>query len=155
MQIKNIYLPELILVTKSDSNQPASHPISYSLKKINQTKYKMDLTNVTNPFLLAFYEKYNTDWKAYIVRNAPKNVQVADIQDTLFDENFFTTWFKKSIPENQHIVLNGYMNGWYIDQSGDYSIIIEYRPQMLFYQGLFVSGLVLLITFIFLIKQKI
>jgi len=141
MQIRNIYSPDLVLLKETGTGNQAATPVTYTFKKINQTKYQSDFSNVSQPFLLGFYEKYNTDWKAYIVKNG--------------DNNFFSTWFKKPIPEDRHIMLDGYMNGWYIDNPGNYSIIVEYRPQKLYYQGLIISVITLLIGVFLLVKRKV
>ena len=66
-------------------------------------------------------------------------------QMTFLEPATFETWGKKPIPEERHVLVNGYANSWYItpeDAGGrqDYEIIIEFEPQRLFYIGLTVSA---------------
>jgi hypothetical protein len=47
----------------------------------------------------------------------------------------------------QHFLANGYANGWYIDQPGEYELTLYYWPQTLLYLGIIVSVL----TWVFLL----
>ncbi len=42
----------------------------------------------------------------------------------------------------EHIEVNGYANGWYIDQPGEYDLTLYYWPQTLLYLGTIISALV-------------
>ncbi|GAG60024.1 unnamed protein product, partial [marine sediment metagenome] len=128
--------------------------------KINPTKYKVKVENTKEPYTLVFSESFNKGWKAYIY-NQPSTInhQLYDnITASYFNEeikegthknvfldiNTFETLGKKPIPEDRHLIANGYANSWVImpeDSKGleDYEIIIEFWPQRLFYIGLTIS----------------
>lgn len=135
-KISNLYL-----VAKRDGESGHEDVVKSNYKKINQTKYIVDIKKAETPFILSFWERYNKDWKAYIVdKNFDFNTGSEDI---ILEPTFFETWFRKSVPEDKHIQIDDYMNGWYLDKKGDYSIIIEYRPQIMFYEGAIISTIAL------------
>lgn len=87
-----------------------------------------------------------------------KNFQGTIQNDNLSKGHIWDTWFKKSLPEENHLMANGYANSWWIDleeikKSGQYvenpdgssnfELIVEFGPQRLFYLGLLISGLTL------------
>ncbi len=88
------------------------------------------------PFFLIFSENYHHEWKAYINRAGESM-------------NWFKAFFWESIAEERHLPANGYANAWYIDpeklKSGkDFIVTLYFRPQSIFYLGLFISGGILL-----------
>lgn len=133
--------------------------------KINPTKYRVKVEGAIDPYTLVFSESFHEGWKLYI--NGLKNDELTDYGETvasyfngeikegthrnIFLENVtFETWGKKPIPEERHLFTNGYANSWYItpeDSEGkqNYEIILEFVPQRLFYIGLFVSFLTLVL----------
>ncbi|MDO8657824.1 MAG: hypothetical protein Q7K55_03730 [Candidatus Levybacteria bacterium] len=56
----------------------------------------------------------------------------------VFLEQFNDEW-KLSNPGFLHFQADGYANGWLINQSGDYDLTLEYRPQRFFYIGIFIT----------------
>src|SRR3989344_465504 len=66
-----------------------------------------------------------------------------DIKEKKFRNNFlvpssFDSWGKKSIAEQNHMLVNGYANAWYIapddvDGKKSYTLIIEMGNQRVFY----------------------
>jgi hypothetical protein len=62
----------------------------------------------------------------------------------------WSAWKDKGrIEVKDHFVVNGYANGWIVDQSaiGDrqsFEMVLEFKPQRLFEIGLMISGLTLL-----------
>lgn len=98
-------------------------------RKINSARYAVDVKNPSKePFWLVFNEAYNDGWKAYADEGALKS----------------------------HQVINGYANGWWVDNRKDeFTIAIEFAPQRLLTWGtalsaataacLFAAGGVLLI----------
>lgn len=141
IQIKNvkvisIYVPE-VFVSKNEVPSVAAESPKMSFSRLNPTMYKVSIENSTTPFILAFGESYNEGWHAYIA------------------EDFFQTFFTKPIPQARHYTLNGYSNGWLIDKKGNYTIIVEYFPQKIFYAGLIISGTGLFIAILILVKRKV
>lgn len=76
---------------------------------IGPTKYIVHV-NATKPFMLAFTESYDPLWVAY-------------------SENYFA----RSIP------LYSVINGFYINKTGNYDLVIEFEPQKWFYVGLVIT----------------
>jgi len=133
--------------------------------KFNPTKYKVRVEGAKVPYSLIFSESFNKGWKLYLNDQplATNNQQYREIIASYFndeikesppkniflDKSTFETWNKKSLPEDRHLLVNGYANSWYItpeDVGGkeNYELIVEFWPQRLFYFGLGISGLTLL-----------
>jgi len=98
-----------------------------SYKKINPTKYLVNVENARDPFYLVQLENYDTYWNAKIDKN--------------------------KIEEHEKVF--GYANAWYINKKDNYNVVIEYTPQKYFCYSLFISLVFLLILAIFLIYLKI
>jgi hypothetical protein len=104
-------------------------------KKINPTKYILNIKNATQPYMLSFAEAYDPLWVAY-----------TNDKSNNHDDNF----------KSNSIPLYSIVNGFYINKTGDYTLVIEYQPQIWFSQGLTVSTLSLagiLIAFILARKK--
>jgi hypothetical protein len=104
-------------------NMVSSIPSISDYKKINPTKYVIGIKNATKPFLMSFAESYDPLWRAYSAADTVNNAS-----------NFMTN----SIP------LYSTINGFYINKTGDYTLNIEYEPQVWFVQG----GIISVITMI-------
>ena len=78
----------------------------FDYKKIDTTKYEIRISS-TGPFLLAFAEAYDEYWVAHI----------------------------KGSTKIESIPLNGMINGFLIEKTGNFTIIIEFEPQKWFYIG--------------------
>lgn len=95
-----------------------------------------------------------------------KNFQGTIQNDNLSKGRVWETWFKKPLPEENHLMANGYVNSWIInsdeicknnnscvrnpDGSYDFELIVEFWPQRLFYAGVAVSGATLVLCLIYL-----
>lgn len=77
--------------------------------KINPTKYVTRI-NAPSPFIIALSETHNPSWVCYVN-----------------DERISS------------ILLYGVINGFWINQTGQLEIVIEYKPQKLFYIGCAIS----------------
>lgn len=73
-----------------------------SYQKINPTKYKVHLENISKPTTLVFAELYNNGWKAS---------------------------YKDKAVLTGHIRANIYANAWNVNRMGTFDIIIEFTPQ--------------------------
>ncbi|MCK5123111.1 MAG: hypothetical protein KAQ87_03110 [Candidatus Pacebacteria bacterium] len=90
-------------------------------EKINPTKYRVKV-KADEPFMLSFAENYNSLWVAYI-----------------------------NDKEYEPIPLYSIINGFWIDETGDLDITIEYKPQRWFYIGALISGTTLFLCLGYLV----
>jgi len=96
----------------------------------------LSIKNATRPYIISFAETYDSLWKAYSTKN--ENQKSID-------------YATNSIP------VYGLTNGFYVNKTGDYDLVIEYEPQNWFVRGAMISigGLILLSAItIFLAKKK-
>jgi len=61
-------------------------------------------------------------------------------EQKFFEIDFLKSFLKKAIAEDNHFLVNGYANSWYIrpeDVGGkeEYTLLLEYLPQRSFYIG--------------------
>jgi hypothetical protein len=123
-------------------NPQISPPAQISgYKKINPTKHILSIENATRPYMVSFAESYDPLWRAY-----------ADTDDNNGNNN---THKSDNIMVNS-IPLYSITNGFYINKTGDYSLIIEYQPQKWFVQGAAVSilFLVAMIAGLLLLRKR-
>lgn len=88
-------------------------------------EYEVKISNASSGYILNFMQSYDKGWKAEIVED------------------------KKYKPD--HIVSQGYANGWVIDKTGDYTVKIYYFPQKIILCLFGVS----LLSIIFVIIQSL
>lgn len=77
-------------------------------------------------------------------------------QSIFLEPATFETWGKSPIAQDRHFLVNNYANSWYIlpeDTAGkeDYDLVVEFKPQRIYYLGFFISGATLICCLIFLI----
>ncbi len=67
--------------------------------------------------------------------------------------------FAKPISDENHFLVNGYANAWYIDPkkvgTGNFSITLYFWPQSLFYLGLGISLITLICCLSYLLWQPL
>jgi len=119
-------------------------------KKWGHNKEKSDYT-----------EKYSID---FISKNFKNTIQ----NDNLKKGTITETWFKTPLDNNKnHLTVNGYANSWIVnpssacansdkctknaDGSYDMELVLEFWPQRLFYLGLFLVGMTLLLCVVCLV----
>jgi hypothetical protein len=121
-------------------NGNSSEPYISSYKKIDPTKHIVAIKNATHPYIISFAESYDPFWTAYAIHS--------NTGDGLSnnDKNFKVN----SIP------LYGVTNGFYINKTGNYDLVIEYEPQNWFIQGSVAStiSVVLILLLSMLIVKK-
>lgn len=105
--------PALFLERENGDAVVSIPTINY--ERINPTKYIAHVRDAKEPFILRFNQKYDSRWKAYI---NPANNYLDDIH---------------------HLEIDGYANGWLIQQTGDFDMVISYWPQRIFYLGMVIS----------------
>jgi hypothetical protein len=86
--------------------------VQLNYKRINPARYEIDV-NAGRPFTLVFSETYDPMWKA----------EIAGVKNK----------------ELEHFIVNGYANGWYVNRTGKYTIVLEYEAQKYFELGTIVS----------------
>jgi hypothetical protein len=123
INIDELTMPiESLVISKNNNNNLKNTP-EINFAKINPTKYEIDIKGAKSSYYLDFLDAYNSNWQATVINN---------------DKN-------KSIGSENHFVLNGYANSWRIDETGNYKVILEYKPQKYFYYGLAISTISLVI----------
>ena len=104
-------------------NSPAAKLSGF--KKINPTKYVLDIENATRPYTISLAEAYDPLWTAYEEGSGE-------------NDNFKINSFP----------LFGVVNGFYVTKTGNYTLVLEYQPQNWFIQGATVSILALLLMLV-------
>ncbi len=97
-----------------------------TFKKIDSTYYKVFVKNAKSPFVLSFAERYSPLWEAKI----------------------------KGSVEKDHFTINGYANGWYINNNGDYNIDLVFSTQSKFEKGLIITFFSLLTIVSYLVIDR-
>ncbi len=129
--------------------------------RINPTHYIVHVSAATGPFILELNQQYDSRWKAYLMNFTPgkSNSFSGGSLYTPFDYTFLKTLLISPLPDNSHIEINGYANGWYISKTGDFDVVLTYWPQRIFYAGVIISGIaivtILTIVGYSVIKKKV
>ena len=125
-------------------------------KKINPTKYTVEIENATEPFLLVFSESYHHQWKAYTEDKETEFNEIIASYDKVKEARHemsltpsdISYLFKKPLSDDNHLLVNDYVNAWYIvpkeidkDRDGNFVVTLFFWPQIFFYLGLFISGM--------------
>ena len=111
-------------------------------KKVNPTKYVIDIKQAKKPYMLSFAESYDPNWVAYYANS----------------DNYGNQTDKPNMdPGTVSIPLYGITNGFYLKKTGDYSLVIEYLPQKWFTIGAIISiaTVLLSMTVLFLHRRRI
>lgn len=111
----------------------------------SSTKKTLHIKGATTPFYLAMSEAYHPQWRLVFNNGKVKGLN-----------SWLPTAKPDAIPDSDHIKLNDFQNGWYIDVtkycaeeklctqnadgSYDLEMITEFTPQRYFYVGLIISG---------------
>ncbi len=124
-------IPSLMVKSKQSETDYQDKPLIH-FKKINPTKYEVEIKNAQNPYMLVFSQKYNKYWKIYKKTNI-----------SLFKE-LFNISQKQAVPEEMHFEANSYANQWLIkpecvDNQKEYTLVVEYEPQRLLNIGFAIS----------------
>jgi len=181
LKVERIFQPEILLsrtdIRNSILDIGGTIP-KITFVKINPIKYRVKVEGAREPYTLIFSESFHQGWKLYINELTDSNINgfkyygetIASYFDgeikegthrnIFLERNTFETWGKKPIPEDKHLLINGFANSWYVtpeDSGGkeNYEIIVEFRPQQLFYIGIFISSVALVGCLSYLILQWI
>jgi hypothetical protein len=107
-------------------------------ERIDPTKYKVHV-NASAPFLLVFSEGYHPLWTAYYAS----------------DLGWLDSFWRERVSEQDHFLVNNYMNAWYINRTGEYDLVLYFTGQNTFYAGSIVSIVTFATGLIFLSRSKI
>lgn len=127
-----------VLLPQADESIVKQPLVQYT--RVNPTAYRIDVKEVTEPFVLVMKNNYDNKWKAYI-----KKYQGArgDGRGQGYVDD--------------HFRINGFANAWLIpDLDSEMEIELRYYPQDLFRIGLWISGLGLVgLLIVLIIGMKI
>lgn len=145
--------------------QLANHTPTITYKRINPTKYRLDVFDATEPYALVFSDAFNKDWKLYVRKKDREPLPVRETyldgsigesfhENIFYDAKTFETLKMSSIPEKQHFIANKYANAWYIrpqdsNKASQYTVIVEMVQQQYFYYGLGISVISLVAFFVY------
>ncbi len=102
-------------------------------KRLAATKYVATVPATTRPFLLVFSEAYHRAWQL-AVRQPDGSLR----------------W----LASKQHVPVNSYANGWWVDDVGTGELVIAFRLQRYFWLGLGITGAALLAS-LFLLGHRL
>lgn len=146
LKVVKTYIPYVYNIVHDIYPSVRTAAPSIDFHKKNESTYVVQVSQAQAPYILEFNSTYNTGWKAYILNNEDINFPFMDIIREIIT---------KSIPESQHIKTNGHGNGWIISKTGNYTILLIYKPQIVFYFGIMTSILtILLFASYFIISIK-
>jgi hypothetical protein len=99
--------------------------------KQNPTRYTVRIESIKQPFLLTFLQTYHPGWtiNGYC---GPEKGRV----------------------KAQHLLVNGYANGWWIENLGDCELTLEFLPQRLLLIGGFISISTFLLLLLCIVPRK-
>lgn len=162
-----IMIKEAIQINESTKKSP-----EIVFQQINPTKYIVKVKNAKHPFILVFAESYNKNWQASysdvnvnlgkntkVLSTEMENVKEIPYKNSYDIDNLLFSKSKENRTE-MHFQINGYANAWYLDKSGDFTVVLEFKPQREFMTGILITGisffvcLIILIIFIYRSKKK-
>ena len=115
----------LLLQSKQDNNP------KISFQRISPVEYQLKVT-AEKPFILVFGETYNSGW------------------ELLNGKSDWTQIYFGQPLNASHFMVNGYANGWYIDQVGTYDLTIYFKPQSVYLPSLCLSTTFAIATMVYL-----
>lgn len=113
-------------------------------KTHDPTLYSVDVKNEAAPFLLKFNQAFSNGWKAYILPEAATGSTI--IKAILFQQ---------PLSPSQHVAVDTYANGWIIDKTGEFTVLVFYKPQLYFYLGLAISFISVCFAILYLMFAKL
>lgn len=110
-----------IFLTSTDSVRPEL-AIKVRYQKLDPTHYIVTIDEASKPFILVMSQLYHPGWKA-----------------------------SQNSQELPHLRVDGYANGWRVDNTQGTEIILEYRPQLLMEASFYISLVFLFVSLLCLI----
>jgi hypothetical protein len=145
-------------------------PNRVTFQMLNPTAYRVRIEGAQGPVLLVLQESFHPLWRVHVVRKPccatwwtaePDRVWeyphtgVREIASGLvfLSRELIHGWMAPTIQERQHFIADGYANAWLISEDGNYELLVEYMPQQLFYIGLLVSVITVLVVLAWIIYR--
>jgi len=149
LTVKNLSSP--IFIFEREKKNLIENSAKITFDKINQIKYKISVKNATSPFFLTFSERFSPDWKLYEYSEGKQPI----LSEIFSPVGFFSVsnLLRKPLPEKNHFISNMYANSWYINKTGDFDLVLDYKPQSLFYLGFFISVVTSLVLLVVVLKK--
>lgn len=123
-KISNPFLDVHFLQVESPQ-QKIIEPVQLIFKKIDQTKYIIKV-RASRPYWLVFNETFDKNWVLLKETKSLKN----------------------------HCIINGFANGWFVEDAGNYELVLEYAPEKFYKMGQLTSVVSVIIAFIYLVYPK-
>ena len=120
--------PTASSITEFDSTSNQPPPVLLTYEKLNPALYNI-YVDTSNPFFLVFSDSYDEGWVATVDGH--------------------------QLSENYHFNANEFANGWYINKTGTYTIVLEFQPQKLFYTGTAISLATILVCALYLERHNL
>ncbi len=136
----------------SDAHMELRHPRTLTFERHTNTRVAIDVRGASQPFWLTLREGYDPGWRLNPARHAADGAWSALLPVSR----------APFVSDDQHIALNGYLNGWYVDVpticaqpdscrlnadgTYDMDMTVEYWPQRWLTLGVLVSGCALCIS---------
>lgn len=129
-------------------------PPKLEFKKINPTRYLVDVKGAEGSFVLVFSDSFNKGWKAYIRQKADDERLKAKGEEPL--SALWSAWSDRGnrLEIKEHFMVNGFANGWIVQtgqeakgegqKAQNFEIVLEYKPQILLEAGVLISAVTLL-----------
>lgn len=143
---KQVYKNNLFTVYEQSNPLPIIQSENINYKINNPISYTISFKNMKKDQTLNFYQSFNSNWKLY----TPSKELPLHLEE-------LTYLWKKPLFDASHKIVKGYANLWTIspqyikstlnskdyktnrDGSIDFSLVLYYKPQSLFYNGALVS----------------
>jgi len=103
-------------------------PDSFSWEEVSPTSYKANVKS-DSKFLLVFLESYDPHWMAF-VNGTP-------------------------ISESNHLEVNDFANGWFVNAAGNLTITVEYETQNLLTASVAASTILPVLLVMFLVRKNL
>ena len=131
--------------------EPKEPRARVDFRKINPTRYNVTV-DAQEPFWLVFSESFHEGWKASIVDGGEADKEQG--KRPWYEWSALLTWFfgrGRRTELTEHYLVNGYANGWYVPETGQYRIVLEFWPQRLFEIGMVISSVTFLACVCYLV----
>lgn len=138
VQTKNISITRkinnnLFLRKERTVKDSLSKPTIY-FTKVNPSTYIVDVKHATTPFFLSFLETFHPSWKAYYIDGSKKKI---------------------AIDEKNHFLINSFANGWFVEKTGDYTILLEFKPENYLVIGKAISLITIMGVIFWIISRRL
>ncbi len=129
LKVEKQFLNQVILrEVEADSIKKIPPKIDFEM--ISPARYKVRVSNAQNPFFLVLSTSFDPKWSAYFTTSDGRSDQM---------------------PTKNHLEVNGYSNGWYIEKTGNFEMFLEYSPERVLAIGRKLSFAFIIISILILV----